>query len=395
MRSIKLIIRVCYLLAFALVVSVPVSAAQDSGREIQHRMFNEVWESGSDLPALGDAPLQVAQSSGDESAMEEPASEECLKFAQDIDADIGAIIKAGCKPTQGQMSRLMDNPVGNVAMWFNQFDFYRMTNESVTDQTKTKSNYMSILQFPKKLNKDWNLVNRVVLNISSMPLDQDKIDDAGLAGGDYADITGVAQPPASGAVLPINQFQGRTTGFGDIYYNGLFSPAESIVYKETPQGNAIGVWGVGFDLSIPTAGDDILGSGKWTGGPSALYAYMGPRWKIGGLLQHFWDFAGDSDRDPVNLTNFQYFLFYSLSETLSIGAAPNIIGNWEQDKDDRWTVPIGLGIQKVIKLGKASARIGFEAHYSAIQPDNVPSSEWDFRFYFIPAAPSALFSWMQ
>jgi len=40
-------------------------------------------------------------------------------------------------------------------------------------------------------------------------------------------------------------------------------------------------------------------------------------------------------------------------------------------------------------------RIGAEVHYSVIQPDDVPGSEWDFRFYIIPAAPSALFSWMQ
>ena len=79
----------------------------------------------------------------------------------------------------------------------------------------------------------------------------------------------------------------------------------------------------------------------------------------------------------------------------SIGAAPNVIGNWEQDKDNRWTVPIGLGLQKVISVGKASARIGFEVHYSVVQPDDLPSNEWGLRFYFIPAAPAALFSWMQ
>jgi hypothetical protein len=36
-----------------------------------------------------------------------------------------------------------------------------------------------------------------------------------------------------------------------------------------------------------------------------------------------------------------------------------------------------------------------EIHYSVIQPDNVAGAEWNERFYFIPAAPSALFDWMQ
>jgi hypothetical protein len=34
-------------------------------------------------------------------------------------------------------------------------------------------------------------------------------------------------------------------------------------------------------------------------------------------------------------------------------------------------------------------------HYSVIQPDDVAGAEWNFRFYVIPAAPSALFEWMQ
>ena len=351
---------------------------------------------GEKLPELAGAPTLLAQAQ-QETGAEEPQSEECLKFAQDINADVGEIIRAGCKPTTAQMAKLMDNPLGSVAMWFNQFDLYRMTNESVTSEEKNKGNFMWLFQFPKRLSDRWNLINRVVLNVSSMPLDQDKIDDANAQAGEYSDITGVAQPPAEGPALPINLFDGRTTGVGDMYYVGLFSPSDPIVYKEggPTGGRAIGVWGLGFDLGAPTASEDLLGTGKWTAGPSALYAYMGPRWKLGGLLQQYWDFAGDDDRDPVNLTNFQYFLFYSIDETLSVGAAPNIIGNWELDSDDRWTVPIGFGVQKVIKLGKASARIGVELHYSVVQPDNVPSSEWNFRAYFIPAAPSALFKWMQ
>jgi len=31
-------------------------------------------------------------------------------------------MRAGCESTLGQMSKLMDNPIGNVAMWFHQVD---------------------------------------------------------------------------------------------------------------------------------------------------------------------------------------------------------------------------------------------------------------------------------
>ncbi len=44
-------------------------------------------------------------------------SAECIAFRANVDANIGDIMRAGCEPTLGQMSKLMDNPIGNVAMW--------------------------------------------------------------------------------------------------------------------------------------------------------------------------------------------------------------------------------------------------------------------------------------
>src|SRR5210317_1917733 len=81
--------------------------------------------------AFGDLPLMVAAAEtgeGEGAADGEPQSEECLAFAKDPDADIGEIINAGCKPTLAQMSKLMDNPLGNVAMLWTQFDLYKMEN---------------------------------------------------------------------------------------------------------------------------------------------------------------------------------------------------------------------------------------------------------------------------
>ncbi len=330
----------------------------------------------------------ICQAADEQSEVKQELTAECLEMQKDVNANLAEQNKKGCPPSLAQMSKLMDNPIGNVAMLFTQFDFYNMTNENVTSSEEIKGQYMGIAQFPKSLNENWNLINRVVWTVPSMPLDQDKIDAAGGFDQDYGGAPGAVLPP-TGNLLPIDVFDGRTTGFGDMYYVGLFSP------KDPPDMlNGKFLWGLGFDLGFPTASDDILGTGKWTAGPSAIGAYMGPKWKIGGLLQQYFDYAGDSDRDDVNLTNLQYFLYYSLNDTTSIGAGPNIIANWEQDSDDRWTVPIGIGINRTFQFGKVPVRIGIEAHYSVIQPDDVPSAEWDFRFFIIPAAPSFLFDWM-
>ncbi len=332
------------------------------------------------------APCVAADETGEAA----PMSEECKKLAEDPNADLGDVLAAGCKPTTAQMSALMDNPLGNVAMLFTQFDWYNMTNEGVTDESANKVVYTGIAQFPKRLSENWNLINRVVWTVPSMPLDQDKIDEAAGVAERYGEGSGnTTLPPVDGAGLPIDLFDGRTTGFGDMYYVALFAPVEGYDWI-----NGKFLWGAGFDLGLPTATDDILGTGKWTAGPSGIAVYMGPKWKIGGLVQQYWDYAGDSDRDGVSLMNFQYFVYYSLDEVTSIGASPNIIANWKQDSSDRWTVPIGLGINRTFQFGKIPVRIGAELHYSVVQPDNGPGNEWDFRVFIIPAAPSALFDWM-
>jgi hypothetical protein len=327
---------------------------------------------------------QIAQAAQQEDGSAAPKSAECLAFQQDLHADLGDVLRAGCEPTLAQMSALMDNPVGNVAMLFTQFDFTHLEN-SATNKSDDKYNYMGIAQFPKGLNENWNLINRVVWNVTSMPLDSDKIDGFGAGPG------GEILPPSGSSPAPIDLFDGRTTGFGDMYYVGLFSPKEPISLES----GANVVWGAGFDLGFPTASDDLLGTGRWTAGPSALGVYLGPKWKVGALVQQYWDFAGDDDRDDVSLTNLQYLWYYSLDSTTSIGAAPNVIANWEQSSGNKWTVPVGLGINKTVQFGKVPVRLGVELHYSVIQPDDVPGAEWNLRFYIIPAVPSALFKWMQ
>ena len=314
-------------------------------------------------------------------------TEECRAFAADPDADLGEVLRAGCEPTLAQMSALMDNPLGNVAMLFTQLDFYIMENDA-TGEDANKTVYTGIAQFPKKLSENWSLINRVIWTVPSVPLDQDKIDAAG--GGDFGEAPGVTLPPDE-RPLPINVFDGRTTGFGNMYYVGLFTPAEPAMKLDN---GASVLWGAGFDLGFPTASEDILGTGKWTAGPSTLGVYLGPKWKVGGLLMHYWDYEGDSDRADVNLSNLQYIYYYSLDETSSVGAMPNIIANWEENSDNAFTVPIGIGYNKTIQIGKVPVRFGAEVHYSVIRPDDVPGAEWDFRFYIIPAAPAALFSWM-
>jgi hypothetical protein len=348
-----------------------------TSRELLNKDYEKLY--------LAEATEQVTETAELAEDGDNPLSTTCAAFAQDADADLGEIIRAGCKPSTAQMSALMDNPLGNVAMMLNQYDIIRLKNDA-NGKEKNQGNFMSILQFPKAVNKNWNLINRIVFNVPSSPIDQDKVDQLGSASPQSGPPPPLGTPPAL-----IDAIGGRTDGFGDMYYVGLFAPKKPTEYENLA---GKGVWGVGFDMGFPTASEDVLGANKWTAGPSALYAYLGPKWKVGALGQQYWDFAGPSTAADVNLTNIQYLYYYSLSPTMSIGAAPNVIIDWEQSSGNRVTLPIGLGINKTVNIGKVPVRFAFEFHYSAIKPDDIPGADWDIRLNIIPAAPSALFEWM-
>ena len=334
------------------------------------------------LAQAGDTPSGAEGQEGQEG---QEVNAACAAFAVDPDADVGEIMRAGCQPSLSQMSALMDNPLGNVAMLFTQLDFYQKRDPD-TDRADGSFNYMGIIQFPKKLGSNWNLINRIIWNVPSLPLDQSKIDDG------YSAISppGEIVPPIPDGTLPIDLFGGRTTGFGDMIYDALFSPQQ----PKKLAGGGLFAWGAGFDLMFPTASEDILGTGKWSAGPSLLGIYMGPKWKLGALLTHFKSFGGSGNRADVNMSNVQYIAYYSVTDTFSIGAAPNIICNWEQSSGNECSVPLGIGFVSTVNIGKVPVRFGAEFHYTVVKPDHVLYTEWDFRFYFIPAAPSALFEWM-
>ena len=340
------------------------------------------------------APSAKAADPDDEGATGEAEgiSAECRAFRADEDADLGDLMRAGCEPTLAQMSALMDNPLGNVAMWINQVDWYRLNNDQNSRSDENQINYMGIFQFPVGISENWNTINRIVYNVPSAPIDQSAVDK--LTGLDLSQPPGqgpTQPPPGASGTLPIDLIDGRTTGFGDLYYVGFLSPKKGIKHET----GGTSVWGVGFDAAFPTATDDLLGGGKYSLGPSALYAYLGKKWKFAWLIQNYFSIGGDGDRDDVSLMNLQLFYYYSLSDTVSIGAGPNIISNFEADNRDQWTVPIGIGINKTFQFGKVPVRLGVEYYYSVERPDTV-GMDHSFRFFVIPAIPSALLpKWIQ
>jgi hypothetical protein len=312
-----------------------------------------------------------------------PASPvDCAELERDLFADLKEVVKAGCTPSEAQIARLLDNPVGNFVAFPLQFDAIQFEGPRI-DQTETLYRLQLIPTFPLKLGSNWNLINRIVLPALSVPINEGFGDCIG-----YAPDSINTCPSFPDALA--DPFK-PTRGFGDVVYMGLASPKE--LYKVPSTGAAV-IWGAGATTMFPTASDEILGAGKYAVGPAVAAGYLGTKWLGGFLAQHWWSVAGSSEREDLSLTNLQYFLFYvpPWNETAQwrIGMTPNISYNWRA-QGDKATVPVGLGIGRMTKVGELPVEVFVEVDYSVIRPDDKPGSRWGIRLYITPVVPAFMF----
>jgi hypothetical protein len=189
---------------------------------------------------------------------------------------------------------------------------------------------------PFRLSEDWNLITRTII-----PL--------------------IDQPELGPGV-------GDVFGLGDIQLSQFLSPAKS---------GAL-LWGIGPIFQFPTATDDALGSDKWSAGPTAAALTIRGPWVVGALVNHLWSFAGDDDRADVNQTLIQPIVNYNLPGGWFLSSVPYITANWETDGDDRWTVPIGIGVGKVHRFGAQPVSLGLTPYYNVVRPDD--AAEWTLQF---------------
>ena len=193
------------------------------------------------------------------------------------------------------LAKASQNPVGDLIS----LPFQNNLNLDVGPDDRTQ-NILNIQPvYPLKISSRFNLITRTILPVISQP-----------APGDD-----------------------RTFGLGDVNFTGFISPRQP--------GKVI--WGAGPALVFPTATDEVLGTEKWSAGPSVVVLTMPGSWVVGGLVSNVWSFAGDSDRSSVNSFLFQYFVNYNYPSGWYFTSAPIITANWEASSGNRWTVPFGGG----------------------------------------------------
>jgi hypothetical protein len=207
--------------------------------------------------------------------------------------------------------------------------------------------FMPLYSFPT-FNK-WKIVNLDLLTIADAP-------------------GGIPGQPGNPEPIPGN----RVFGITDLLHASFYTP--------TRKGNLI--WGLGGLVMIPTASDSKLGSGKWSAGPAFRLSYKTGQWNIGAFGGQSWSFAGDDNRRDVSQFIMRGTIRRQLSNKWYFVSAPIITANWNA-VGEKWLVPVGGGIGKVVDVGAFPWAISLQGYYNVIRPAGAP--DWAIRLSVIAA----------
>ena len=75
--------------------------------------------------------------------------------------------------------------------------------------------------------------------------------------------------------------------------------------------------------------------------------------------------GGEHGRPDTNQMNLQPIATLFFGQDWSVGYSGNILADWTAPSEDVWTVPIGLGLGKVVKFARLPVKIQLAVHAGA------------------------------
>jgi hypothetical protein len=261
---------------------------------------------------------------------------------------VGFLARASAADEAEELAKKSQNPVANmISVPFEENLFFDL---GPTDKLANVLNVKPVI--PVSLGK-MNLINRFILPVIWLE-GQDRV-AKGRGGGDLG----------FGEVFPGTSSE---FGLGNLTYQSFFSPAAP--------GPVI--WGVGPALILPTNTDEALGADTWSAGISTLLLSMPGKWVVGVLAQNTWSFAAHGDAADQSSLLFQPIVNYNLDDGWYLSSVPVITANWEANGGDTWTVPVGGGVGRLMRIGNQPVDLKLASYYNVERPEFGP--RWSLQF---------------
>lgn len=267
-------------------------------------------------------------------AAHDPANEQAEEATEDQGAPDAVLDEDA---SADELAKASQNPLASLITVPMMANF----NAGVGDYDRRMFN-LNVMPVIPITGKKWNVITRTMIPINSVPIDE----------------------------------TGSVFGLGDINFNMYWTPAKASSLT----------WGIGPSLRLPTASNqEVLGSGKFSIGPTGVLFYgVGP-WTMGAVASNVWSVAGESDRSDVNSFFAQWFINYNFGNGWALGTVPIITCDWNADvgTGDRCTIPFGLQISKVTKIGKQSVNLLVGYYENVRHPEGAADSQARIQINFM------------
>jgi hypothetical protein len=233
------------------------------------------------------------------------------------------------------IAKKLQNPIGDLYS----FPFQNNTNFNTGPHKGTQDILNVQPVIPIHINSDWNVITRTILPLIWQPSFQ----------------------PA----------QSVPFGTGPTTFSAFLSPANPT--------NGL-VWGIGPVVQVPTISSATLGSNVWGGGPTGVLVYKKGPWVGGVVANNVWSFGGTQGLGGTRYNTFlvQPFVNYNFGGGWYVYSSPIITANWLKAGNEAWTLPVGAGAGRVVKLGgKLPVNFQLGAYYNTLRPEF--GSTWQLR----------------
>lgn len=190
----------------------------------------------------------------------------------------------------------------------------------------------------------------------------------------------------------VNGFEQSGVSLGNI-------SADVAIGKTWPS-KFIGIFGV-FG-SFRTASNEALRSKYTLLGPEVMVAQIFDWGVLGIMFNHAWslnstDMSGSTippddfgittiSKQTASVTAGQYFYIFNLENAWQITGQPTFSYNHNATKGNRFTFPIGIGVNKVTRFGKLPVKLSVQYWYYLASPDNF-GPQHQIRLQIAPVVP--------
>ena len=260
-----------------------------------------------------------------------------------------------------ELGAKLSNPTSDVWALFTEFDFLWSRGDLSDDDYKFGTAMLFQPIMPFKFTENLKLLTRPVVPVLfSTPV------PTGLNSDSTADFSDKG-------------------GLGDISLPLLLSPV--------PKPGAAFSFGFGPTFQFPTHTSSALGTKTWEAGPAAVVTYKTDKVVTGVFGQYWWsysEYGSNSAGEDTPSTSHGVilpFFFYNLPDAWQIGFLPNITYNDKATSGNKWNVPLGPVVTKMVKMGNLPVKFQLGVEYSVERQDDF-GPEWKIKLNIIPVVAS-------